>query len=257
MNLKKVLIIFAVSITLIFGGIVIFISSYDFSSKVTLITDIIYKQTGRKLQIKGEIDLKIGLSPSLVMEDIIFDNASWSDTPEMVKAEKFKVKLEIIPLFKRQIIVRQIVLIHPEIFIEKNQKGQFNFEFHPKDQAKAKSKNKKQINFKDIVLSDLLIENGKIVFFDAKTQEKQEIAIPKLTATVKDLNSRVEFNLKAEYGHLNLSAKGWAGSIAMILKKEPDYPFEVNAFINYSDLFVKGEILNIFKKEKPLIRLEI
>ena len=60
-------------------GIVIVLYTYDFNSFKDKLSKVVYDATGRELIINSDVDLDIGLSPSLVMSDIVFMNADWGD----------------------------------------------------------------------------------------------------------------------------------------------------------------------------------
>ena len=49
----------------------------------------VLQATGRELKL-GDIELKIGFLPSLVAENVSFQNAQWGSRPELVKIKRFE-----------------------------------------------------------------------------------------------------------------------------------------------------------------------
>jgi uncharacterized protein involved in outer membrane biogenesis len=56
-------------------------------------------------------DLKLGLRPSLVMDDILLQNAPWASMPEMVKIKRLEAKSLVIPLLNRNIQITRRDLV--------------------------------------------------------------------------------------------------------------------------------------------------
>ena len=48
-------------------------------------------------------DLKLGLRPALVMDDILLQNAPWASRPERVKIKRLEAKISVMPPLKRDI----------------------------------------------------------------------------------------------------------------------------------------------------------
>jgi len=131
MRALKILGIVVVILVVIVGGALAFISTQDFSKYQGVLTDEVKKATGRDLVIKGPLDVSIGLSPSVKVSDVTFQNASWGSRPEMAKIKELDVQLQIIPLIMGDIAVDRIVLKGADILIETNKQGQNNYDFAP------------------------------------------------------------------------------------------------------------------------------
>ncbi|MCP3873852.1 MAG: AsmA family protein [Desulfobacteraceae bacterium] len=261
MKLKKILAVITGLIVLLIIGLFILVSSYDFSDQVKKVADVVHTYTGRKLVIKGKTDLKLSLTPSLVLQDLSFANADWSKTSEMVKADKFEIQLDLIPLLKGDIVIKRFVLKNSEILIEKSKQGVMNYTFtrehqKPKHQKKDRNQNTK-VSFSNIVFNEFIIEDCKIIFLDAKTKKQEVLSIKHIRAAAIDLTHPVDLNVIANYDHLNILVKGSIGSIASLLKKEQKYPFELSTVINNSDFKLKGNIIDAFNKKTPLVELDI
>ena len=76
--------IFALVVT-----VYVVLATYDYNELKPKVASLVKGSTGRELQLEGEINLKIGLSPSLVVTDVSFANASWGTLPQMIKMRLF------------------------------------------------------------------------------------------------------------------------------------------------------------------------
>ena len=79
------------------------LSSYDFNNLKPQIAQMVKDSTGRELFLGGDIEIKIGLTPTLVIEDVSFQNVSWGSRPEMAKIKRLELKLAVLPLFRRRV----------------------------------------------------------------------------------------------------------------------------------------------------------
>src|ERR1700720_3995881 len=84
--------------------------------------------TGRDLTIRGGIDLKLGLTPSLVIDDVSLGNASWGKQPQMVTAKKIEAEIALLPLLRKRFEIVRFKLVEPTIALETDAGGKGNWE---------------------------------------------------------------------------------------------------------------------------------
>jgi len=77
MRWKWVLGIAAVLILIVVVTAYVILISYDYNKLKPRITQAVKDATGRELTLGGDIELAIGLSPSLVVADVMLANAPW------------------------------------------------------------------------------------------------------------------------------------------------------------------------------------
>ena len=100
MRWKRLLVIAAlVIVALIVTGYAILIS-YDFNKLKPQIARAVKEATGRELKIGGDIKVKLGLSPAVLVEDIRFQNASWGSRPDLAKVKRMEMQIELFPLIR-------------------------------------------------------------------------------------------------------------------------------------------------------------
>ena len=129
-RLVKILgtVIFSLIIIIAIGGY-LFVRNFDLNQYKSYVEDIVDKQLGRKLAIKGNASVGISLIPTLVVEDVELANAPWAAQPQMVKVQRLEIKLSLLPLLHKQVVIDNIELVRPEIYLETAADGKNNWDF--------------------------------------------------------------------------------------------------------------------------------
>ena len=73
---KKILIAAAMVVAVLMAAIYTFISFYDFNKFKPMIAKTVKNATGRELTIAGDIEFELGIRPTLIVEEVSFQNAS-------------------------------------------------------------------------------------------------------------------------------------------------------------------------------------
>lgn len=129
MRALKIIGIIAVVLVILVGGALVFVQTQDFSKYQGVLRDEVKKATGRDLVINGPLDVSIGLSPTIKVSDVTFQNAAWGSRPELAKVKELDVQLQLIPLIMGDVAINRIVLKGADILIETNRQGQNNYDF--------------------------------------------------------------------------------------------------------------------------------
>ena len=129
MRFKKILIAIVVIIVVLIAGIYAFLAYYDFNQLKPMITRAVKDATGRELNIAGNIDVGLSIPPTLTAEDIGFQNAPWSSTPNLARVKRMEAQVAILPLILGDLDFIRLVLVEPEVIVEFNDAGTSNFAF--------------------------------------------------------------------------------------------------------------------------------
>ncbi len=236
-------------IVLVIVAVVIIVSSYDFNDLKPVIAKAVKDATGRELVIDSDIEIDIGLSPSLVLSDITFQNADWGSRKEMVKVSRFEVKVALLPLIKKNIEVNRFILKDPDILIETDKDGKANFEFKtaeeiPAVETKPAAEGEEAVELPALTINELEIINGTLTYRDGKTGKTEIVKLENLTASLQGLDNPFTFELTGAYNDAPFEVSGTLGSIKGINDPGIEWPLEIaaNAFgVNSS---IKGSIRN-------------
>ncbi|MEE9611804.1 MAG: AsmA family protein [Desulfatiglandales bacterium] len=101
----------------------VILSTYDYNKFKPRIAKVVKDATGRELTLAGDINLDVGLLPTLVVEDVSFQNAAWGSRPELAKLKPFEIQVALLPLILKRIIVKRIILVSPDILVETDSSG--------------------------------------------------------------------------------------------------------------------------------------
>ncbi len=124
-------------------GLVIFISQFDLNEYKPQIEKLVYDQTGRKLELKGDIGIKISLVPTLETKDVVLENAAWAGKKAMVEIKEADVTLGILPLLNKKVEIEEINIIEPVVNLSMNTDGTGNWVFE-KPAGEEAQENKEQ-----------------------------------------------------------------------------------------------------------------
>ena len=134
-----------------------------------LIIPKVEEATGRQVDI-GKID--VSLFKGIVVKDIALrDSAGKAD---LLKVDRFILDYSLIPLLKRQLVIKEIRFDSPHIFIKRDKKGIFSFQDIIERQKKkplTKEKSRKtdaqlKVLPVSIITDKVIVSDAQINFFD-------------------------------------------------------------------------------------------
>jgi uncharacterized protein involved in outer membrane biogenesis len=213
MKIKKILIWTTAIIGMILVGLIIMISTLDLSDYLIKIQDIVYTKTGRQLIFNEDAKISLGLTTTIKLNDISFANADGLETPHMFTVQSIEAAIELKPLLKKKIVIKQLLLKKASILIEKDQAAHWNYLFANKKQDREvidkkpstedqKSQNKlpqasnnTDLNFVDIIINTLVIEDSQIRIREGKLNTGPPIKIDRFEATMNGLNSPIGLDI--------------------------------------------------------------
>ena len=86
-------------------------------------------QLGRPVAIAGDLNVKLGWTPRIQVNDVSIGNATWSDEPQMVHVQRMNLRVELVSLFAGPPVVPAVELVEPQVLLEKNKDGAANWLF--------------------------------------------------------------------------------------------------------------------------------
>ena len=76
------------------------------------------ERTGRHFEITRRLDVKLGRTTRVLADGIEFANPEWAKDPHLVKAEGAEIHIELMPLFRRQIVLPRVELRQPQLGLQ-------------------------------------------------------------------------------------------------------------------------------------------
>ena len=181
---------------------------------------IIVSQIERNLKTKVSLgDISLSLPFTINLTDLELGN--------LLKADRISVSPSILSLFTGKIILSGLTIINPLISLEHSPDGSLNL---PKLELKGKQP--------PILLTGLVIKNGKLVFIDKKiSAEGHRIIADKINGRIykvmfPPISQNIKFELFASFVHPDGRALGDASALGWI-----DFgPKDMDANLQIKDL---------------------
>jgi len=112
------------TIAILIAVVYVYLKTYDYNKLKPLVARMVEDATGRKLSIDGNINLKFGFSPSLVVTDVSLANVSWASQPQMIEIDKLETQVRLLPLLLKDVEVTYIRLIGAKVSLEQGPDAQ-------------------------------------------------------------------------------------------------------------------------------------
>jgi uncharacterized protein involved in outer membrane biogenesis len=246
---KWVLGIVSASIVLLGVAVYVILLSYNYNSLKPEIIGAVKNDTGRELTLGGDISLKIGFTPALVVKDVSFQNASWGSQPELAKIKRFEIKVKLLPLLSRRIEIKRLILIEPEILFETDTSGKSNLAFEitkKQDLAKGKEETKAGGNWKlsALTFNELQIEKGRITYIDHELKKTYGATVGTLMATAASSESPIKLKLKGAYNDNSFEVGGTLCTLTAFVNPDKAWPVNLAVKTANATLTLDGTVKN-------------
>ena len=223
----------------------VILNSYDFNSFKPRIEEAALEATGRKLVLGGDIDLKIGLSPALVVQDVRFANAEWGSRDNMASIERFEIQVALLPLISGDVEVKRLVAVRPDILVETSSSGQSNLVMKPKGQAGKKTPSEPEgqgAGLPVVTVYDLQVQDASLTYKDGRTGQTSSLSIARFQATSTSGQSPIEMDLKGSVNGIDFGLSGNLGSIKALTDPSMPWPIDITLKGPGSRVALQGDI---------------
>jgi uncharacterized protein involved in outer membrane biogenesis len=225
------------------AAIYVFLYTFDYNKLKPRIARMVKDATGRELNLGGEVDLAIGFSPTLVVTDVSFANASWGSQPQMIKVEKIQAQVLLLPLLFRDLQLKRIGLTGVDVLLETDPNGYGNWDFITGDSSAGKAGAFKP---KDIDIDNFRIEKFQLIFREGKTESTKRFTLASLDVARGDSEDELTLELKANYNGQPLTLSGKTGLIRELLGSER-FALELSGAFSDAAIKLEGAVDNVLK----------
>ena len=108
---RRLLVGAAAMVALLAVAAVVAVRTVDLGAFTGTILAAVQRETGRQLTVGKGPYLRVSLSPSVVVEDVTFANATWGSRKEMLHVKRVELTLRLLPLLHGEIVVGRLVLV--------------------------------------------------------------------------------------------------------------------------------------------------
>ncbi len=148
---------------------------------------------GRSLVIEGEIDVDLGWTSRISLEDVRFENADWGSEPQMARIDRAEIDLDLLPLLDGEIILPRLLLKDPWLLLETSEQGRHNWELSKESAAGSAGES---TGWDPPVIETLIIQGGKIRYRDPSGGT--DLAGTIATASAEDGGHRLTIDAEGE-----------------------------------------------------------
>jgi uncharacterized protein involved in outer membrane biogenesis len=238
MRWKKLLIAAALLTVALIVGLYAFLVLYDFNNFKPMIAKAVKDATGRELTIAGNIEFEIGIRPTLIVEGVSFQNASWSSAPNLAQVKKMEVQIAVLPMIIGKFDFAHLVIIEPTVIVEFDSSGTSNFSFD----TSSEEQDETEIAPPPLIFSDIRIEKGHFTYQDAQSGFKFIVLIDRLTAEIPGFDKSLEVDFEGAFNNIPLTLNGTVGPIWAWVESGYELPVDIDIASGGATARVKGEM---------------
>lgn len=209
------LIVAATIVLLPLGAAVGFVALLDAEALKIRVADAVRRSTGRDLVIAGAVGLTWSLIPTIVLHDVSLSNPPGMSRPVMARVTRIEARVALLSLLSRQVEVRGITLVEPDILLERDAAGRANWQFTPVVAPSAGPVPAlKPTTRMQVAVDAVRIRDGRVGW--RTDTGVSELLAPTLTATAAGPNEPVALSGTLSVGGLSLDLTGVTGPLATI-----------------------------------------
>ncbi len=228
----------------------VILSRYDFNSLKPRVAGAVREATGRELTLTGDVEVGLGLTPTLTIKDVSFENAPWGSRPSMAAIDRLALRVALIPLLGGAVEIKQLVLVAPDILIEKSKSGQLNLDFkdskkEPLDQGRLPEKRTSSDGPPRLAFDQIRIERGKLVYMDHASQRTYQLRLREAAAAMRSEDT-VSLSISGTYNDDPYELEATLGSPDELMSAETVWPIDLSLDLGSNSLSAKGSVVDIF-----------
>jgi AsmA protein len=126
--MRRLLIGIGVALVAVVAGATIFAATFDADGYKPRIAEAVRRSTGRDLALNGKLSLSL-LPLGLSARDVTFSNAPGGSRPEMATLDRLEASVAVWPLLSHRVEISRLIMVHPDILLERGADGRGNWEF--------------------------------------------------------------------------------------------------------------------------------
>lgn len=188
----------------------------------------------------------LSLLPTLVVNDVTFQNAAWGSRPQMARVKRLEVQVDLISILRGDINVNRLTVVKPEFLIEIDKSGKSNLDFDaPQKPGLQKDEDQTADGRHDFLkFGEIRIEGAAVTYKDHQSGRTEAISIETLVLNSPDFGAAIAIDLKFTYQKIPFQIKGSLGRISGILNPQEQWPLDLTITAVGSTVSIAGHITN-------------
>ncbi len=173
--MRRALIVLVALVVVVVVAALVVPSFIDWNAYKSDLTERIEAETGRRLAIDGDLDVRLLPTPQLSARDVRLSNISGAVAADMMSLAAVDIRVAFLPLLQGDIRVERIGLVEPVVALERLADGRSNWVFEPVEAPTEAASTEAAVEDapsdetaaeSGLSLDDLEIENGVVTFRD-------------------------------------------------------------------------------------------
>lgn len=173
--MRRVLLGLVAIVVLAVAGVLIAPSFIDWNGFKDEIAAEIRAATGRELVIDGDLSLALLPAPSLSASQVQLASLPGATHPSLLRLKALRLDIRLLPLLGGRIEIAGLSLVEPVIELERLADGRKSWSF-AEDSSPAPKESTAKSNPNAVRIKDVRIENGTLVYRDARAKTLERIA---------------------------------------------------------------------------------
>lgn len=245
MKVKLIPTLACVVLFLVVVTVYLIFASYDYNTLKPEISRAFQDATGKELTLGGDISLKIGLTPTLVVRDVTIQNAPWGSQPELARIKRLEIKVRFFPLLAHRLDLIRVILIEPELLLETDTSGKSNLaiDVPVKDRTAEKRTDTGGWGLSRITFEEMRIEKGRITYINHESKKSYTATVTVFTAgSTGPFGGPIRIEGKVVYNGESFEITGTVGSLAAFADPALAWPVSLKLSTGDAVLTLDGSV---------------
>ncbi|RYX88289.1 MAG: AsmA family protein [Comamonadaceae bacterium] len=239
--------------------IIVFLLIFDWNWFRKPLQNYISDKTQREFTI-SDLDVDLGLTPTIKMKDVYFANAGWSKLKDpMAKIGSLEFSVSLRDLWDHKVLVPRAAMSQADLVFERSKDDSRNWVLQePSEQQKSST----------FRISSISVDQGRLRYIDHAEPFDIDIQastfVPTATAKVTDANAKADntsyttrYAFKGKYHEAAFSGDALTGDVLSF--KESEIPFPIKGRLNAgtTKVAVEGTIADVADITAIDVKLDI
>ena len=196
---------------------------------------------GRKVEIRGPLELDRGWTLRLAANDVHIDNLAWGEADELLAAERIEASIDLWQLVThRRIAVPQVALSGADLNLERNDKGEGNWQTGVAREAAERIDPQARADIP--LIGEAVIRDAALSFKDLGSGYEVAGNIREASSRTAGLDQPVELKVDGEVSGQPLKVDGQLGPYYQLVHSDRPYPVEADIELGSTRTKVSGRI---------------
>ena len=222
-------------------GAVLWVAVFGWNWARGPLQDLALRQTGRVLQIGGDLDLDLAWpAPRVRAAALSFANPAWAAAPHLLTADVVDVSVDLRQLLDGRLVLPEVRLTKPRVFLEQASGGRRTWLL---DLAQTDETAR-------IFIGRVLLDQGEVDYVDKarRTSIHAELSttdLPVGTAALPAAARSLVFKAKGRLLGQPLAASGSGGAVLALRDESQPYPLQVQATVGTTSVNADGTVTGL------------